>query len=322
MSYANSSETVVGIVEESAWGTTPATPVFQLVRITGETLTHAKETIRSEEITPSADVADEIGVGASATGALNFELSFGDADTGVILAHALRSSWITGDVDDDDLEDLIAGIEQKSLTIEKKFELGATDDYNRYPGGRVNTLNLTVDQKGLVTGSVEFIGKGEVTATTIVSGATYASPNTGRVMAAPNVANIAVGGVSGTLYYSSLTFNLTNNLAAQNALGFEDAIGIRYGQREVTGNLTAYLDATSRALYEKFKAGTKGSFSFSFADPDGDEYIFTMPSVAFTEGTKQATGNNEDVLIELAFTAFLDGDLGSSVMIQRTAVGA
>lgn len=318
---ANSSETEVAFVEEVTWGVTPATPAFQRMRITGETLTHSKETIRSEEINPNADVVDEIDVGASGTGDLNFELNFGDEDTGVIMAHALRSDWVGG-TGGDDLEDLVAGTAKKSMTIEKRFELGATDDFSRFEGMRTNTLNFSVDANGLVTCTAGFIGKQEVTDTAIITGATYNAANTGRPMSAPLVANIAIAGVSGTIYYSALSLSINNNCAAQNALSNNGAIGVRYGQREITGTLSAYLDTNARQVYELFKAGTKGQLSFDLADDQGDTYTFTMPQVAFTEGSKQATGNNEDVIIEASFTAFYDATLGSALRIQRTASGA
>ncbi|MEM9043515.1 MAG: phage tail tube protein [Pseudomonadota bacterium] len=317
MTYANSSETEVAFVEESAWGVTPASPAFQRLRLTGESLTHTKENVVSEEITPTADVADEVGVGSSGTGGVNFELTFGDQDTGVMLAHALRADWALG-TGADQLEDLVAGTAKKSMTLQKKFALDAGSDFNRYPGMRVNTLSLTVDENGLVTGTTEFIGKGEEDGTTELAGATYVASNTGRPMSSVGVANIAVGGIGGQLYFSSLSLNIANNCEAQNALGTDVAVGVRYGQREVTGNLTAYLNAASRPLYERFKDGTKGSLSFEFS-ADGESYVVTMPAATFNEGTKNAAGNSEDVVIELSFRANLDASLGSSIMVQRTA---
>lgn len=321
MGIANTSEATISLVEESTWGVIPTSPAWQRFRMTGETLTYEKETVTSEEISPNADVIDEIPVGASGSGAINFELSFGDDDTGLILAHALRGSWGAGTANDD-LEDLETGLEQKSLASEVLFETGATDHYSWHSGLVVNTLNLAFEERQIVKGSVELIGKGETNGTAAKSGATYAAPNTGRPMAAPNVGSITVAGVSGTVYYKTLSFTLNNNCAARSALGSIDAIGIRYGRREIEINMSAYFDETSAALYALFVAGTPAALSWVATDTAGNEYQFSIPRAVFKTGRRNASANNEDVVAELSCRALYDSTAGYSMRIRRTAVGA
>jgi hypothetical protein len=318
---ANTSEAEVSVVEEATWGTIPANPPWQRVRVTGEGLVYDIENVTSEEITPEADVTDEVQVGAQASGPLNFELTFGDADTGLLLAHALRASWVAG-VAADDMEELKAGTEKKSLSIEKKFVVTGGDDYSRYSGMVANTLNLTVEEKRIVTGSIEFLGKGEATGTAALAGATYAAANIGKPIAAPDVAAITVGGVSGTVYYKSLGFTLNNNCAVRSAVGSKDAIGVRYGRREIEGTIIAYFDADTRPLYDRFVAGTESTLSFDLVDEAGDTYHVIFPRIKYRTGRKVAGANNEDVVAEMSFRALRDPVTGCAIQINRTAAGA
>lgn len=311
MAYANSSETGLAFVEEVDWGVTPATPAFQQLRMTGESLVYDIQNTESDEITPTADVTDVVQVGASASGDVQFELTFGAADTDVLLAHALRGSWAT--------DELAAGIARKSMTLEKRFETGATDAFSRFRGMRVNTFGLVIEQQAITAATVAFIGSGESTGSAIITGATYAAPNAAKPMAAPDVANISVGGVSGSVFYSRLDFQLSNNCRIQSAVGARDAVGIAYGQRGIEGNLAAYFDTTTVALYDRFVSGAESSLSFDVSDPAGNTYTFLFPRVRFTAGRRVAGGNNQDVVAEMGWRALLDPVTGTAMKITRAA---
>ena len=68
MAFADSSETEIAFIAEATFGTTPATPVFQRMRVTSEDLTGELQTVVSNELRPDAEVSDLIRVGESATG--------------------------------------------------------------------------------------------------------------------------------------------------------------------------------------------------------------------------------------------------------------
>lgn len=76
MSDAN--RTAIRYIEETNWGETPATPAMIDLRITGESLTHAKSTVISDEINATRQVADMVKVGANASGELKAELNYSD----------------------------------------------------------------------------------------------------------------------------------------------------------------------------------------------------------------------------------------------------
>ncbi len=305
MAFADSSETQIALIAEATFGVTPTTPAFQNLRVTSEDLVGEIQTVVSNELRSDAEVGDLIKTGESATGNLPFELSFGP-EFDLLFEHALRGSFSTNV--------LKGGIEKKSLTLEKKHETGTTDNYFRYRGARVNSLEMSFRAQEIVTGSLGILGLDETIATTIVTGATYAAANSNPVMSAVDVGTITVGGVSGSMFYTEISFSLSNNLRTQNAIGSVGAIGIGYGRREITGSITAYFENAD--LYEE--AVTNAASSIAWPVSDGtNSYNFTLPRLKFTSRRAVAGGNNQDVLAELQFQALVDATEGTAIKIQN-----
>ena len=78
MATSDSNTTNIAFVEETSYGVLPGSPDFKTLRLTGETLAHAKETIQSQEIRSDRQVPDLVKVGSAANGNINFELSFAE----------------------------------------------------------------------------------------------------------------------------------------------------------------------------------------------------------------------------------------------------
>ena len=89
---ADSSRAQLYVVEETTWGTTPAAALTEL-RFTGESLGYSITNTTSNEVRADRQVADLIQTGASASGGVNFELSYGAYDP--LIESALFSSWST-----------------------------------------------------------------------------------------------------------------------------------------------------------------------------------------------------------------------------------
>lgn len=307
MTFAAADETQIAFVEESTWGTTPASPSWQKMRVTGESLNLSKENIVSNELRADASVADLIQVAERATGDLNFEMSFG-ADFNTLLEHALRGSYSTNT--------LKAGTEKKSVSIEKLFETGATDHYLRFTGCRVGSFNLNQQARQIVTGSLSLLGQGGSVATAALSGATYDDANSNDVMAAQDTASITVGGVSSTIYYTEMSLALNNNLREQPAIGNSNMVGIAYGRREITGRLVAYFEDDD--LYEEFIAGNASSLTYQITDGT-NSYTVTVPNLKYSTGRVVAGGNNQDVLQEFDFQALYDVSEATDLKIVKSS---
>ncbi len=306
--FSDASDAQLAFIPETTWGVTPATPAFQRVRMTGENLVFSIDNQMTNEIDPTSSVKDLIQRGASATGGFDFELSYG-TEFNTLLEHALRADFA--------LNTLKGGTDKKSLTIEKAFQAGGTTHYQRFLGLRVNTLQVNVRAQELVTGRLDLLGSGaDPMATTIITGATYANANTNEVMASPEVASITVANTVGTIFFTDLSFTLTNNLRAQAAIGQLGAAGIGYGRREITGQMNAYFEDAD--LYEEFISGTAGSLSFALSDGT-NSYAVTFPRSKFTTGQVVASGNNTDVMAEMGFQALYDDTAATDIQIDKSS---
>jgi hypothetical protein len=312
---ANASDTRLSIVPEAAWGTTPTTPAFQNIRFTSENLQAAKETVRSQEIRPDRNVTDEIMVGRSVSGNMDFELSYGTFDN--LLESLFHSEW-TGDDD----EILINGANiGQSFTAERTIKLNdGSSHYSRFTGLVVNSMSLSIASGALVTGSFDLMGKFGGAGTTALSGATYANANQARVLnAATHFAGLTMTGLSGdTPLIQSIELNITNNLRAQRAVGSIDNVGMGAGQFEVTGTITAYFRP---GLLTAFLDHTDIGLEFTLGTAAASSYKFTIPSLVLTGSPGgNADGNDSDLMSTVQFTAVLDrtgSPIGGTIKIEK-----
>lgn len=88
---ANGSRHSMRIVAESAYGTTPATPAFDIIRHTGTTLGLSKESLQSEELRDDRQIADFRHGAYQVGGDINIELSYGSFDK--LLEAVLCGTW-------------------------------------------------------------------------------------------------------------------------------------------------------------------------------------------------------------------------------------
>jgi len=297
---ANASETRIAVVEEAVWSETPASPSFQNMRFTSETLMPTKETVRSDEIRADRNVIDEIEVGRSVGGNLEAELSYETFDD--LLKSNLFNDWAGSPADT-----LKNGVDPTAFTFERRVALpGGTFDYMRLNGCVVDTFSLSATAGQLITCSFGVQGRFGGRDNTVLSGATYADANENRVLnAATHFAQLTVGGLSPSPRVMSLTLETTNNLRRQAELGQLDTAGLGAGRFEVTGTMECYFE--SGALLQSFLDHDDLSLSFVLGTEAGQRYRFTLPTIILTgEPGGNATGNDADIMLPLSFTAVLD----------------
>lgn len=304
---AGTSQTRLSYIAETAYGTTPATPAFTNARFTSEAITPNRETVTSNEIRPDRNVTDLIQVGQSAGGSLGFELSYGSFDP--FLESLLYSTWSTNVLKN--------GVTEKSFTLEKTFETGATDQYHRFTGSIVNSMTLNMATGSIVTGSFDFLSKGATSAQAIITGATYTGANSNPVInAATNFASLAMTGVTSP-ELTAIDLTITNNLTPQQVLGSLDARGMTAGRFQVTGNLTAYFE--NEELYELFLAGTAADLTFKLGGASSLNYVFDVPNLKFSSAEVVAGGNDQPLLINMGFTGLFDSSDTATLKITRTS---
>lgn len=292
----NSSQTRLAHIAETTWGTAPATPVFVNLRYTSESLNANIENVVSNEIRADRNVADLIQVGQSAGGNVNFELSAGTFDT--LIESLMYSTWSTNVIKN--------GVTEKSVTLEKTFEGGTTDQYHRFAGAIVNNMTLAMQVGQIVTGSFGFVAKNVTQATTAIAGSSYTAVNTNAVMnAASNFGSLTITGSTGPELIS-LNLNVSNNLRVQQAIGSVAARGVTSGRFVVTGDLTAYFE--SAELYTMFLAGTAADLNFTLTDSAGKSYAFAIGNLKFSNCEIVAGGNDQDVMVKMDFQGLFETD--------------
>ncbi|HEX9770433.1 MAG TPA: phage tail tube protein, partial [Kiloniellales bacterium] len=173
-------------------------------------------------------------------------------------------------------------------------------------------LSAAADE--IVTGTFSMIGAaGAVVSTSVASSVTSAGRNTPMTGTA-NVIDLREGGAPMITAVQSIRMTIQNNLRALRKVGSKPAFGIGAGGVDVTGTLKAYFEEIS--LYQKFINHTNTSLSFKFKDVSGNFVVVTIPSVYYTSGDPQITGQDADVFVNLQWVARRDPIAGYTVQLD------
>lgn len=302
----NTSQTRIGYVVESTYGTTPATPTIQTLRMTGEGFTPSLQYITSDEIRADRNIPDLILAGSEAKGSLDVELSYGSFDA---LLESLLYSSFSANV-------LKNGVTQSSMTIEKTFEAGATDQYHRFTGCIVDTLDLTIAARQIVKGKFGFNAAGMTSAQTAIAGATYTAVNANPVInAAANFASLSMTGISSPAI-TNLNLKISNNLRSQPVIGSVNSRAVGAGSFVVTGSLDAYFETND--MYDLYLAGTATNLAFTIGGSGTKNYAFSLGNVKFSDGKVLADSANKDVMAQMSFQALYYPTDTATLKITRT----
>lgn len=296
MSFADSSSTRLAFLAETTENQIPATPSWQNLRYTSDSLNYQKQTVVSEEIRSDRNVPDMIDVGFGVGGDIGFELSYGTLDD--LLESVMFNTWAS-DV-------LKNGITPKTLAFERTLETGATDQYLRYTGLQVGMLSLSMTARERITGSMSLVGRGHSKASAALSGATYADANTKAIMAASaDIGSISISGVSPSPTLMSAEIQIENNLREQIAIGNRGPVGIGAGRCLVTGSFEAYFE--NLALYNAFYDHDDVGISLTLGSVSGEKYTINLPKTKLTEVEPIAAGaNDQDIMANFNFQAIYD----------------
>lgn len=309
---ANGSRHSMRYVAETVYGQTPATPAFKMIRHTGTTLGLSKESLQSEELRDDRQIADFRHGAYQVGGDVNIELSYGSFDE--LLEAVLLGTW---EVDSPAVgtDRLKAGVTRRSFTVERFFGdiLTADKPYHRFTGVELNTLSLAINANAMITGSFGVLGQNMVTATTAITGATYA----------PATTTSPLDSFTGTLneagtpiaVITEISLSIENGLEARYVVGSKQSIRPSIGRSNVTGQVTAYFE--NSALLDKFINETESSIVFTLPDGAGNELTFTLPRIKYTGGQPDVDGEGP-ITLAMPFQALLDDTTDTNIMIDRT----
>lgn len=308
---ANGSRHSMRIVAESAYGTTPANPVFDIIRHTGTTLGLSKESLQSEELRDDRQISDFRHGAYQVGGDINVELSYGSFDK--LLEAVLGGAWEV-DTPAVGTDRLKAGTTRRSFTIERFFGDILTVDkpYHRFTGVEFNTLSLAINANAMVTGAFGVLGQNMATSTAIVTGATY-NPATTTSPLDSFTGTLQEAGVP-IAVITEIQLNVENGLEARYVVGSKQSIRPSIGRSNVSGQVTAYFENST--LLDKFINETESSIVFELPDGAGNLYTVTLPRIKYTGGQPDVDGEGP-ITLSMPFQALLDATTGTNIIIDR-----
>lgn len=213
------------------------------------------------------------------------------------------------------------GTEEHYYSIEREFTDHSPVTYEYLRGMEVGTLTFGAESESIMTANATFMGKDAVIQdSSRFSGATTTAAPTGDVLnTSSNVGRIAEAGtvVSGPNYPQSVSINFENNLRRRTAIGTLGAVSIGAGEFAVTGSIGTYFG--NKTLAQKVINNTATSFDIVVGRADGEKpaLLIDLPKMKYSAGSPQVPGKNQDVMVDLQFTAFRHPDFGYTAHLQR-----
>lgn len=302
---ASGSDLRVAYVAESTFGTTPATPTFDVLRTTSGGLSTTKQTVMSEEIRSDFNVVDELQVGQDVEGTYPFELTYASFDD--MIEACLGGTWSTNVLKN--------GTTARYFTFEETIEFGATDSYRRFTGCMVNTMELNVAARERITGSFGIVGKQETLATAIVTGATYTAANTNQIMVAgTSVGTVSIGALSSPCI-QSISLNVNRNLRRINCIDSIYANSMDYGMCDVTGEIAIYFE--DNTAYQAVLDHGSAAISVTLGHTTNEKYTLEIPTARWLSGGVQIGGGNDDIIVQMPFRGIYNSSEAASIKITR-----
>jgi hypothetical protein len=308
MAISSGSTRRIAYVAESTYATTPATPVFKILRATGGGLRTVKQTGSSAEIRSDRNVPDLYQTAQDVNGSYAMELTYGSFDD--FMEAALFGAWTTNVLKN--------GVALKSFTVEETIDLGADgSSFSRFTGAMINRFSLNVASRAAITGSFELMAQQETLDTAIVTGATYTAPNTNPVFnGAISVGSLVVASLSPVPKLKSITIDVNNGLRIRDKITSLYSEQFGYDRCVVTGTMVAYFETND--LYAAVLAHGGGAVSVRLGNTAGSRYTITLPNVIFGNGERQPGNNSTDVMVSIPYQAVYDpGANACSIKITR-----
>lgn len=297
MAQATGSRSQLAFVEEVTFGTTPNTPDMNGLPFTSESLMTEINTFQSEEIRSDRMVQKVLAGNIRPAGDVNFELQPEGLTT--LFKHALGSVATSGSGPYTHQIDGASSL-PTGLTIEKGFTDVA--QYFQYTGCRINTLNMTIPQEGLITGSFSFLCQNE----TIDTSPLDASPDYPAkdpfvsyqcsLYEAADVSSFA----SALGVVTELSFTLENGLRDdQYVLGSRTRYNIPEGRRVVTGTMTLFFEDVT--YYNKFINNTQAAIRIVVTNGT-DTVTIWFPQIQYKGGSPTPqVGDDGPLVVTMPF---------------------
>lgn len=191
------------------------------------------------------------------------------------------------------------GIQSHSYSVEQFFSDASVAQ--TFVGQRVGDLSLSISAGSIVSGSIGFQGSNVTVATSANAGTVTDATTTAVVNATSNVARILQDDTSFNCKVRSVSFNLSNALRTQNAIGNKYPCGIGYGRQSVSGSIEIYFE--DETMYQKMLDHADVELEFGFEDSAGNAIHFYIPRIKFGASNPGAQGIDQDVMENIDWQA-------------------
>lgn len=220
-----------------------------------------------------------------------------------------------------------AGDTPPSYTIQKSTPVagGASIQAHTFAGMVCSQLEFTLGNDAILEAAASWVGRDMDTATALVTPAYAAASN----LFTFNSASVIIGGnpttptasapsTGGTAVTNVRDFKLTVNNNLYTDRFHVGGAGKRaipvYGQRQVSGSLTAEFD--SGTLRDASLAGTGMALVFGFTGGTNELLQFTIPKIAFASAIPNAA--TDMTMLQLDWTGYEDAGAYAYALLQNT----
>lgn len=302
MTQAIGAQGRITFVPETTWGVTPGSPTMKFIKAAtyGESLGGTIEELISNSINANRAIDAMRGGNVDVRGAIPVELPI--LGIGTLLKHTLGTVVTTGAGPYTHV--IKRGVLPVGMTIEKGFlDIG---QYFRFNGCKPNSLSLSIASQGLVTGTMEVIGKGFD-----AFGTSLGAP--AALVHAPYVQHEAVvlegGGGANVL---GMNLNLTNNLDPVRAIGSRYLVALTEGKGDVTGDISLMFE--NLTVFNKWLVETPTNLKVTFTSGT-NSIAFDIPNVRYTGDAVPKMQSAQGVVVPLNFRGIYDATALSDLVI-------
>jgi hypothetical protein len=325
-------------LSKSAAGTIPIELMFSptgdaLEMLLGATMCSAETAVYADSSATLAGSNKEITTSAGTSNVSVGDIVYVDSNEGSNAGYykvtAVTSSVVTVEADANFTADSsvtmtraarrLNGTVEDSFTIEvARLDLGIAQIFT---GCVVNSLDLSVTDEAIVTGTLTFEAANStfvdspVSTDTFITSATYADAAAHPVLDSLSVPEIRSAGSS--FPAKQITLNINNNVVARTELGKLGAQSMRQGEFNVTGSFDAYFEDFSEM--QSYADNTTGAIWFALIDANGRGYTWSLPTVKFSDAGADVTGSNTDTMVSVTYQATLNDTEDCTTRMQRWA---
>lgn len=232
----------------------------------------------------------------------------------MVLAGGVVSNSVAGDaVTLKQGEEIVNNVCEYVYDIEKKMT--DIDCYAHFVDQVVNGMSITVAAEALIVGTFSFTGRNEESNDFTQASSVTASAQNPVLNAIDNVKAVFENDTATDV--SNVSFTLGNGVRQRSNVSTLGAASFGFGKIDLTGTLQAFLK--DKVLMDKYLNFERSSLSISLEDALGNNYIFEFPAVKFTSGARVAGGINQDIIADMAFTAYRHDVRNFTIKIVRIA---